>query len=95
MPQVGTPSRINVRGHPKMEKMESASYHVQDYHRPVVHRGRSRATGETEFPDHLGRRHRHREPELFSKGMMGYRTPNINRIAEEDFLFTDSYGEQS
>src|SRR5262245_52545202 len=26
---------------------------------------------------------------------MGYRTPNIDRIAEEGMLFTDSYGEQS
>jgi arylsulfatase A-like enzyme len=32
---------------------------------------------------------------IFSKGMMGYRTPNIDRIAEEGILFTDSYGEQS
>src|SRR5215469_16435389 len=31
----------------------------------------------------------------FTKGMMGYRTPNIDRIAEEGILFTDSYGEQS
>ena len=26
---------------------------------------------------------------------MGYRTPNIDRIAKEGMLFTDSYGEQS
>ncbi len=32
---------------------------------------------------------------IFTKGMMGYRTPNIDRIAEEGILFTDSYGEQS
>ena len=32
---------------------------------------------------------------IFTKGMMGYRTPNIDRIAEEGMLFTDSYGEQS
>jgi arylsulfatase A-like enzyme len=31
----------------------------------------------------------------FTKGMMGYRTPNIDRIAEEGILFTASYGEQS
>lgn len=31
----------------------------------------------------------------YSKGVMGYRTPNIDRIAEEGTLFTDSYGEQS
>ncbi len=32
---------------------------------------------------------------IFTKGMMGYRTPNIDRIAEEGMLFTDYYGEQS
>ena len=32
---------------------------------------------------------------IFTKGMMGYRTPNIDRIAEEGMLFTDCYGEQS
>ncbi len=31
----------------------------------------------------------------FTKGMMGYRTPNIDRIAKEGLLFTDYYGEQS
>ena len=30
-----------------------------------------------------------------SRGMMGYRTPNIDRIAEEGMAFTDYYGEQS
>jgi arylsulfatase A-like enzyme len=29
------------------------------------------------------------------RGMMGYQTPNIDRIANEGMLFTDSYGEQS
>jgi hypothetical protein len=28
-------------------------------------------------------------------GLMGYRTPNIDRIAAEGMRFTDSYGEQS
>jgi arylsulfatase A-like enzyme len=32
---------------------------------------------------------------IYSKGLMGYRTPNIDRIGEEGVLFTDSYGEQS
>ena len=32
---------------------------------------------------------------IFTKGMLGYRTPNIDRIAEEGMLFTDYYGEQS
>jgi arylsulfatase len=31
----------------------------------------------------------------YSLGMMGYRTPNIDRIAREGMLFTDAYGEQS
>ncbi|MFN8663206.1 MAG: arylsulfatase [Thermomicrobiales bacterium] len=31
----------------------------------------------------------------YSQGLMGYRTPNIDRIAKEGMLFTDSYGEQS
>ncbi len=31
----------------------------------------------------------------YSRGMMGYRTPNIDRIAAEGMMFTDSYGEQS
>ena len=31
----------------------------------------------------------------YSKGLMGYRTPNIDRIANEGMIFTDSYGEQS
>jgi len=31
----------------------------------------------------------------YSDGLMGYRTPNIDRIAEEGVRFTDYYGEQS
>jgi arylsulfatase A-like enzyme len=31
----------------------------------------------------------------YSMGMMGYRTPNIDRIAHEGMIFTDYYGEQS
>ena len=30
-----------------------------------------------------------------NRGMMGYRTPNIDRIADEGLSFTDYYGEQS
>ena len=48
-----------------------------------------------EHPGHLGRRHRDHEPERYSDGLMGYRTPNIDRIADEGMRFTDSYGEQS
>ena len=32
---------------------------------------------------------------VFTKGVMGYRTPNIDRIANEGMLFTDYYAEQS
>jgi arylsulfatase A-like enzyme len=32
---------------------------------------------------------------IFTRGLMGYRTPNIDRIGEEGALFTDYYGEQS
>ena len=31
----------------------------------------------------------------YTHGMMGYKTPNIDRIAEEGMAFTDYYGEQS
>ncbi|HPU16579.1 MAG TPA: sulfatase-like hydrolase/transferase, partial [Polymorphobacter sp.] len=32
---------------------------------------------------------------IFTKGMMGYRTPNIDSIGEQGMLFTDYYAEQS
>ncbi len=31
----------------------------------------------------------------YSRGLMGYQTPNIDRIASEGVMFTDYYGEQS
>src|SRR5439155_12126051 len=31
----------------------------------------------------------------YNQGMMGYKTPNIDRIAREGALFTDWYGQQS
>jgi arylsulfatase len=31
----------------------------------------------------------------YTDGLMGYRTPNIDRVANEGMRFTDSYGEQS
>ena len=31
----------------------------------------------------------------YTRGLMGYKTPNIDRIAEEGMVFTDYYGEQS
>lgn len=32
---------------------------------------------------------------IYSKGLLGYQTPNIDRIANEGILFTDYYAEQS
>src|SRR5215203_662047 len=31
----------------------------------------------------------------YSHGLMGYQTPNIDRLAKDGMMFTDSYGEQS
>ncbi|MEN8006909.1 MAG: sulfatase-like hydrolase/transferase, partial [Candidatus Krumholzibacteriota bacterium] len=31
----------------------------------------------------------------YTKGVMGYRTPNIDSVAEEGMIFTDYYAEQS
>jgi arylsulfatase A-like enzyme len=31
----------------------------------------------------------------YNQGMMGYRTPNIDRIAKEGAMLTDWYGQQS
>src|SRR5205807_6617942 len=31
----------------------------------------------------------------YSMGMMGYKTPNIDRVAKEGMIFTDYYAEQS
>ena len=41
--------------------------------------------------DDIGRSHL----SCYTKGMMGYRTPNIDRIAKEGMIFTDAYAEQS
>ena len=32
---------------------------------------------------------------IYNRGMMGYRTPNIDRIAKEGAVFTDAYAQQS
>ena len=31
----------------------------------------------------------------YTRGLVGYKTPNIDRIANEGMTFTDYYGEQS
>lgn len=43
------------------------------------------------MPDDIG----YWNTSAYNLGMMGYRTPNIDRIAQEGTLFTDGYGEQS
>jgi arylsulfatase len=34
-------------------------------------------------------------PSSYNHGMMGYQTPNIDRIGKEGVMFTDAYGQQS
>ncbi|QDV70282.1 Sulfatase [Rosistilla carotiformis] len=34
-------------------------------------------------------------PSCYNHGMMGYQTPNIDRIAKEGVMFTDAYVQQS
>lgn len=34
-------------------------------------------------------------PSIYNRGMMGYRTPNIDRIGNEGAMFTNWYGQQS
>ncbi len=34
-------------------------------------------------------------PSCYNHGMMGYKTPNLDRIAREGIMFTDAYGQQS
>jgi arylsulfatase len=34
-------------------------------------------------------------PSSYNHSMMGYQTPNIDRIAKEGVMFTDAYGQQS
>ena len=43
------------------------------------------------MPDDIG----YWNTSAYNMGMMGYRTPNIDRIAQEGAIFTDAYGEQS
>ena len=43
------------------------------------------------FGDDIGQRN----ISIYTKGLMGYRTPNIDRIAKEGIVFTDYYAEQS
>ena len=50
---------------------------------------------QAEHPVHHGRRHRLVQRQRLQLGIMGYRTPNIDRIGREGAMFTDWYGQQS
>ena len=34
-------------------------------------------------------------PSIYNMGMMGYKTPNIDKIGQEGIMFTDAYAQQS
>jgi arylsulfatase A-like enzyme len=34
-------------------------------------------------------------PSIYNHGMLGYQTPNLDRIGKEGIMFTDAYGQQS
>jgi arylsulfatase A-like enzyme len=34
-------------------------------------------------------------PSIYNRGMMGYQTPNIDKIGQEGIMFTDYYSQQS
>ena len=50
---------------------------------------------QTQHRYHLGRRIGQSNVSAYSRGMMGYQTPNIDRLANEGVMFTDYYAEQS
>ena len=60
-----------------------------------VHSGRGGTAGSPQRSDYLGDDIGYWNISAYNLGMMGYRTPNIDRIAREGALFTDAYGEQS
>ncbi len=68
---------------PARAKRASASYALAAGGKPniLVHHGATTSAGSTSAPT--------------TCGMMGYRTPNIDRIAREGAVFTDWYGQQS
>ena len=51
--------------------------------------------GQTEHPRHLGDDIGQSNVSAYTFGLVGYKTPNIDRIAKEGMMFTDYYGEQS
>jgi hypothetical protein len=57
--------------------------------------GASAGAREAEHPGHLGDDIGYFNVSAYNRGMMGYRTPSIDRIAREGAIFTDWYGQQS
>ena len=53
------------------------------------------AKRKTQHPALDGRRHRLVQYQPQQPGLMGYHTPNIDRIAREGVEFTDYYGQQA
>ena len=66
---------------------------------PLCAHGASRLAAaeqqETQHPRHLGRRHRLWNVSAYNQGMMGYKTPNIDRIAKEGALSPTGMAQQS
>ena len=61
-----------------------------------INRGSTHGCKETQYPDPVGRRHRMWNISHFSRGMMGYRTPEHRpRRATKGCRFTDYYAQQS
>src|SRR5215472_11372670 len=58
---------------------------------PGVARGQSKPNIVIIWGDDIGQSN----ISAYSNGLMGYRTPNIDRVAREGMMFTDYYGEQS
>ncbi len=60
-----------------------------------IHGGRHGRCEETKHSGDLGGDIGISNLSCYSSGLMGYHTPNIDRLANEGIRFTDSYGEQS
>ena len=68
------------------------SARCRDHHRlPSSRHRRQSPTSSSSWRDDIG----YWNISAYNRGMMGYRTPNIDRIANEGAIFTDYYGQQS
>jgi arylsulfatase len=64
-------------------------------HRGVIGSVRDSSGQEAEHPRHLGDDIGVHNVSAYNHGIMGYRTPNIDRLAQQGALFTDAYAQQS